>query len=276
MGRKYDGGKTLIEKKKISIIVPIYNVGKYLEKCIASIIAQTYRDLEIILVNDGSTDCSRDICRKFAVIDDRIILLEQKNSGLVQARKSGIEHATGKYIGFVDGDDYIEPNMYEKLYGIMESMDIDIVHSGWIEDLTRKLPEQFIIEGDIGKNVKQYILNPQAGHTISPSVCSKLFRSDIIRRCYAKVPDSQSFGEDWIAFAVCICEGARIGSVKEAFYHYTVRPESLSHVNDVDNYQTALRFCDVMMKIIVDYGIYDSLKEQVNVFCICGKTKRRW
>jgi len=99
----------------ISVIVPIYNAEKYLTECIESIRNQTYKNLQIILVNDGSTDMSLEICESFARIDSRILIINQKNLGVSAARNRGIEAANGEYIGFVDSDDYLDNQMYEKL-----------------------------------------------------------------------------------------------------------------------------------------------------------------
>jgi len=93
---------------KITIIIPVYNTEKYVEKCIESIINQTYKNLEIIIVNDGSTDNSYNICKKYCEIDERIILLTQDNQGLSVARNNALDIATGKYVEFVDSDDWIE------------------------------------------------------------------------------------------------------------------------------------------------------------------------
>ena len=97
----------------ISIIVPVYNVEKYLERCLDSILSQTFSDFELILVNDGSTDHSLEICRSYAEKDERILLIDQENRGLSAARNAGIAVAKGEYLGFVDSDDYIAQNMYE-------------------------------------------------------------------------------------------------------------------------------------------------------------------
>ena len=115
---------------KISIIVPVYNVQKYLDKCIQSIINQTYKNIEIILVNDGSTDNSGIICEKYADIDSRIIYINKQNGGLSSARNSGLDVCCGDYIGFVDSDDYIDPSMYEKMFSFMINEDCDIVECG--------------------------------------------------------------------------------------------------------------------------------------------------
>ncbi|MCD2502361.1 glycosyltransferase [Clostridium sp. NSJ-145] len=112
---------------KISVIVPVYNVEKYLEKCIISILGQTFKDFELILVNDGSTDSSGEICNKYKKIDERIKVIYQKNSGLSAARNAGLEMAKGDYIGFVDSDDYINNNMYETMFKLAQENNADIV-----------------------------------------------------------------------------------------------------------------------------------------------------
>ncbi len=122
--------------KLISIIIPVYNVEKYLEKCILSVINQTYKNIEIILVNDGSPDNSIEICKKYARIDSRIIYIEKENGGLSSARNVGIDVAKGEYIGFVDSDDYISSDMYEKLYDIIssENADMAICNLNWVDE----------------------------------------------------------------------------------------------------------------------------------------------
>lgn len=113
-------------KPCISIIVPVYNVEKYLKKCITSILKQTFRDFELILVDDGSTDCSGKICDDFAKMDSRIFVIHKNNAGLSSARNIGISIARGNYLGFVDSDDYIATDMYEMLYKNLIREDADI------------------------------------------------------------------------------------------------------------------------------------------------------
>lgn len=118
------------DNKLISIIVPVYNMEKYIDKCINSIINQTYKNIEIIIVDDGSTDKSSKMIDKYKKIDKRIKVYHKKNGGLSDARNYGLEKATGEYIGFVDSDDYIENNMYEILYNnlIKYKADISVVN----------------------------------------------------------------------------------------------------------------------------------------------------
>ena len=112
---------------KVSIIVPVYNVANYLEQCLDSIVNQTLYDVEIIIVNDGSTDNSEDICRQYVANDNRVKLINQDNQGLAAARQTGLEAACGEYIGFVDSDDWLELDMYEKMYYAGHNNNADIV-----------------------------------------------------------------------------------------------------------------------------------------------------
>lgn len=115
----------------ISVIVPVYNVEMYLDKCIKSITEQTYKDLEIILVDDGSTDHSLEICKKWASFDDRIIVLHKENGGVSSARNLGLDIASGEYVAFVDSDDWIEPNMYEEMLNNAIDNNADCVFCGY-------------------------------------------------------------------------------------------------------------------------------------------------
>lgn len=114
----------------ISVIVPIYNVEKYLSKCIESIISQTYKNIEIILVDDGSPDNCGIICDKYAQRDARIVVIHKENGGLSSARNAGLDVAKGDFIGFVDSDDWIEPTMYEEMLELMQSKNLDVVECG--------------------------------------------------------------------------------------------------------------------------------------------------
>lgn len=115
----------------ISIIVPVYNSQNYLDRCISSILDQTYTDFELIIVDDGSTDDSLRICMKYAQIDKRVVVISQKNTGAGLARNAGLAIAKGDYIGFVDSDDYISHDMYEKMYQAAITKDADIVQCGY-------------------------------------------------------------------------------------------------------------------------------------------------
>lgn len=133
----------------ISIIIPIYNVEKYLNKCIDSILNQTYSDLEIILVDDGSTDKSSEICEYYKEIDNRIRVIHKKNGGLSEARNVGIDIAKGEYIAFLDSDDWADENLYKRLYQLSQkySSDISMCSFKWVQnekEVLNKIDEEIV------------------------------------------------------------------------------------------------------------------------------------
>lgn len=225
-------------KPLISIIVPVYNIELYIEKCIDSILGQSYQHLEIIIIDDGSTDNSGKICDQRAKVDERIKVYHTKNRGLVAARKLGLEKATGQYIGFVDGDDYVEKNMYENMLMQLIEDGSDYIHSMYINEINNS------IEGHISEqiiNVKteiqkvdffnKHIWGEEVKEFIVPSIWSKLFKSEFIKKCYSLVPNEQSYGEDWICLFVSVMEAEQISFTNNAYYHYIIREGSLSHDN---------------------------------------------
>lgn len=116
---------------KVSVIVPVYNAEKYLRQCLDSVINQTLKDIEIIIINDGSTDGSGEICQEY-LCDSRVSYYRKENEGLAAARDDGMQRASGEYIGFVDSDDWLEPDMYEKMYNAAKNNDSDVVFCNWI------------------------------------------------------------------------------------------------------------------------------------------------
>ena len=122
---------------KISVIIPAYNIEGFLASTLDSVISQTYNDLEIIVVNDGSSDATADVINTYAQKDSRIHAIHKENGGVTSARLRGVAEATGDYIGFVDGDDYIEPQMYEHLIANLKKYDADISHCGYRDGIPK-------------------------------------------------------------------------------------------------------------------------------------------
>ena len=168
-------------KEKISVIIPIYNVEEYLDKCIKSIINQSYRNLEIILVNDGSTDNSLSICNRYKKNDNRIILINKKNGGLSSARNAGMEVATGQYISFIDGDDYIDLDMYESIYKIIELKKPDIVEVGVnyiYKDRVDYMKERELTVNNI--KALEYFLN--RNEIFKAMACNKVYKKEVLKK----------------------------------------------------------------------------------------------
>ena len=166
-----------LDKDKISVIVPVYNVEKYLSKCIDSILSQTYKNLEIILVDDGSPDSSPKICDKYKERDNRIKVIHKKNGGLASARNAGMDIATGKYIGFVDSDDMIAEDMYEVLLENMIKSNAEIAVCYKTDILENLQTGKGIVE-ELNKTqaLKKMVLGIEFGS----HACDKLFKREIL------------------------------------------------------------------------------------------------
>ena len=233
-----DGVKTL-EGPKISIIVPVYKVEPYLRKCLDSIVNQTYENLEIILVDDGSPDSCGAICDEYAARDERIRVIHQPNGGLSAARNRGLEAAAGDYVAFVDSDDWVEPDMYGYLLSGAEQVGADIAVCGIFEELPDRQvcrhwqeAETFDTEGAL----EQLFLRKKYSH----SAWDKLYRRTLFDG--VRFPEGRNF-ED-IATTYRVFEKARtVQLMPEAKYHYLQRPDSImgdgSLRNRVDSYLAA-------------------------------------
>ena len=209
----------------ISIIVPIYNTEAYLEKCINSIINQTYKDLEIILVNDGSPDNSLKICEKYANIDKRIKIIDKENGGLSSARNAGLEIATGKYIGFVDSDDYIENDMFETLYSLIKSEEADISMVSYKEyrnNLVTRITgeDNKIITFNKLEALKKLLINIE----IENYVWNKLFKSELFKEI--RFPDGENY-EDIVTTIKLFGKANKLIYKKTPKYNYIKRNNSI-------------------------------------------------
>ena len=223
----------------ISVIVPIYNVGPYLEKCINSICKQTYANLEIILVDDGSIDESSEICDRYVNQDERIRVVHKMNGGLTSARKAGIREATGKYTTFVDGDDWIEESMYETLHRDAVFYDVPVVLSGMFREndsgVYTTLPATKCGTG-LFENERYENLRNHLRSFLNWSGCNKLFLSDLVSQELNKIDDDLSGIEDDFFSAGCIARANRVFVEEKVFYHGYDRSESETHRRHPDYY----------------------------------------
>lgn len=212
----------------ISIIVPIYNMQKYLRKCLDTLIKQTYDKLEIILVDDGSTDSSGVICDEYLLKDNRIKVIHKENAGVSDARNVGIAIAKGEYIGFVDPDDYIELNMYEKLLYLIKNNNCDIAICGYvIED------ENGNSVRNLDKEIKNIILNSEKAMKLlinngnfGSYPWDKLYKRNLFNNI--KYPIGKIY-EDADTTYKLIHKCKKIIYNSEPLYHYIKRKNSLSH-----------------------------------------------
>lgn len=214
----------------ISIIVPIYNVEKYLDRCINSIINQSYKNIEIILVNDGSTDNSLKICEKYKLIDDRVIIINKKNGGQSEARNFGINVAKGEYISFVDSDDLIHIDMYSILYSAIIKNDSDISICRYKKFNSNNIDR--IIHDSIQKKknvIVKHVNNEYAlskclnTKRITVSAWSKLYKKDIFNEI--KFPYGTEM-EDWAIIVDLMLKCKKVALINKELYYYYYRSNS--------------------------------------------------
>lgn len=224
---------------ELSVIIPVYNGERYLRQCLDSVLRQSIKDMEIICVDDGSTDGSGRILDQYAAMDARIQVIHKKNGGLVQARKTRIQKAQGKYTGYVDSDDWIESEMYEVLWEIAEQYQADLVCSGYIWDKGTPVefydgfPEGLYQNRDLDILREQIFFCESRRETgILPSLCNKLFRTSILKKVQMIVPDGVSNCEDRICTVAYMLKAEKVYILKKAFYHYVFHKESMIHQED--------------------------------------------
>ena len=216
-----------MEKELISVIVPVYNVEQYLPKCIDSIINQTYSNLEIILIDDGSTDKSGRICDCYKEKDERIKVIHKPNGGLSSARNKGLEFAKGDLIGFVDSDDYLELTMYEHLINGMKDSNADISMCNFYYDNNgiKKIANPNTVNCYFEKEIKYHnIYNEYSAVTIH--TWNKLYKKYIFD--YLRFPDGLVF-EDTNILCDILSQTNKIAYISEPLYNYVFRSESIFH-----------------------------------------------
>lgn len=245
----------------ISIIVPVYNLEAYLSRCIESIINQSYRDLQIILVDDGSTDGSGEICDVFAAKDSRITVIHKPNGGVSTARNDGLAVAKGEYVGFVDGDDIIAPEMYSLLLSKAESSHADLTICSYItETVAGEVPkraESFFV-ANMGTQPERflYLYNNYLLNTL----CNKLFRRELIKLGF---PVGVKMGED-LMFILHYMKGCKsICLTNECLYRYILRRSSATASFQPQRVETVIKlygevdsFCKIFDSDNVRYSVY--------------------
>lgn len=224
---------------EISIIVPVYNVEKYLSQCLNSLISQTFSNMEIILINDGSTDSSGKICDYYNRLDNRIITIHQSNQGLSAARNKGLVIATGKYVGFVDADDYIDKNMYKIMHSYMKCFAIDVVACNFYHlyyDNKIKI-DKCNIRNKIISDRKNIIIELLNDKIIRNFVWSKLYKREIFFNLRFSV--NKIYEDILISLPIAM----RINSIlyiQDALYYYRHRDNSISKNKNIERIESAI------------------------------------
>lgn len=218
---------------KISIIVPVYNAELYLDRCISSLVNQKYKNVEIILVNDGSTDNSLSICERWKHQDCRIVVISIKNRGSATARNFGIAKSTGAFIAFVDADDYIKENMYIDLYEKMIKEKADIVCCTDIyQEEDGKVISISYCKNEIIYGKEALLLFFEFG--IPGGACTKLFRAALIKHNNIKFDNDIVHGEDFLFVCKCLSYCKITVLINMPYYHYLKHAESICNTKRTD------------------------------------------
>ncbi|MBE5831481.1 MAG: glycosyltransferase [Butyrivibrio sp.] len=257
----------------VSVIVPIFNAEQSLEKCLTSIQGQTLNDLEIICVNDGSTDGSLDIIREYAVRDNRVVIVDKENGGLVSARKAGLAKASGDYVAFVDSDDWIEPEMYEELLQIAKEYECDVVCGGYFfeGDYISKHVDSVgsgLYKDEGIKTIRELsIMNlKDRGVGIGGSLCTKLFSCKVIKKAYESVFENLTIAEDKVTTLFTMLNAQSVYVVDKAYYHYVKNMGSMVNSGDMDYLMHIQHVWEHFRKAYEHPGFTEQMRIQAEVY----------
>lgn len=252
----------------ISVIIPAYNIAPYLERCIDSILNQTYTNFEILIVNDGSTDETTDLCDKLALRDNRIRVFHKQNGGVSSARNLAIENAKGDMISIIDGDDWVEPTLFEDAVNSMKRNNAQVFMFEYFVDKNDESVKHRVSDSKYG------VLDTETAlvYTISPdnNFCvTKIFDKNLL--CGAKFNENIILGEDTLFICEIVARAKTVFYSDNAYYHYVIRENSaitsafnIRKMTGIDAYQKELELCinsgfkiaeDYARAAIVDLGI---------------------
>lgn len=249
-----------MKSPKASIIIPVYNVEEYLEKCLDSAISQTLQDIEIIVVNDESTDNSLNIIRTYAKKDSRIVVIDQKNRGLGGARNSGIEAARGEYLFFLDSDDYIAPETLETLYHHAKEHDLDMVIFNYTKVDEEGRP---IITTDFGNAIlsKDEAFRKILSLKTSPMACNKLYKKYLFADFNIRYPEKFLHEDINIAYKLG-WHAEKVGFIDKSFYYWLTRTGSITQKFTFDHINDVISSLLQMKQFLQEHNAFDTYKTE--------------
>ena len=252
---------------KVSVIVPVYNVEEYLERCLDSLVNQTLKDIEIIIVNDGSTDGSKEKIQKYINTYKNIVYLEKKNGGLSSARNYGIPYAKGEYIGFVDSDDYVELTMYEKMYNKAIEEKSDIVECDFIWEYPNKKREDI---GKVYSSKKEAIIEARV------VAWNKIIKKDIIEKTKITFPEGLRY-EDIEFFYKIVPYLDKISFVKETLVHYVQGESSIANTQN-ERTGEIFKIWENVLNYYIENNIFNEYRSELEYsytrILLCSSLKR--
>lgn len=260
----------------VSVIVPIYNTKNFLAECIDSILKQTYKNIQIILVDDGSTDGSLEICKAYIEKDERIMFIQNSHSGLVEARKAGVEQAKGEYCIFVDSDDWIAENLLESVMTLIDNGSVDIVNYN-MESVNGKIRNRWkytITDGVYeGKQLEKIYSKmmfdfEKSKPGIIQSLCTKLIKKNILKESIKNVDSRITLGEDAAVVYNAILIAEKMVVTNESYYFYRNHDSSMMASKDIDIFHKIFYFQQYMQKMFSEYDKKYQLEEQLKAYLV--------
>ena len=262
------------KQPKVSIIIPCYNVERYVRECVESVLNQSLRDIEIIIINDGSTDSTGEILREFAKSDSRIVLIEQENGGYGVAVNKGIAKAQGEYIGIVESDDFINPTMYEKLYAKAQETDTEVVKCNFFVYDSKSVTKNHTF------NPKFQDLNLALDSAFNPreefkqiflfhaSVWANLYESKFIKGL--KFFESTKVYQDFPFAMEVLAKTNKMAIIKEPLYHYRMEINQGNSTQFItpERLMQMAQMTDEALKVLLRYGILEQVKEEFFIHAV--------
>ena len=274
----------------ISIIVPVYNVEQYLNRCVTSLVNQTLKDIEIILVDDGSPDCCPQMCDEWAERDSRIKVVHKKNEGLGFARNSGLEIAKGEYVAFVDSDDFVDVTMFGKLLEIAKLDDADIVYCGLLQQNAngslrefRDFDKHVVFREEQTSQVALSFIHKTAicqRKRLFMSVWHSIYKRRIINENNITFYSEREVVSEDLPFQAMMCNKAKVISfIPDCLYNYCYNGESLSHTFKTSKISASCRLREVLLSLYPDSPIgqayvnaefYGRIRSSITALLLCN------
>lgn len=265
----------------ISVIVPVYNTEKYLDECIVSILKQTYKNIELILVDDGSTDRSSEICEKYKELDSRVMVIHTSNRGKIMARREGVLRSNSQYVTFVDSDDFIDEHAYEyAAYDMRAGADIICfgIRRYWENSESINQPLKFLpgiyLVNDIKREIYPYLLWP-SGDNMDPSLCTKLIKRKFLLEQYEKIKALNiDYAEDAVTIYPIIKRINKLVIKQEIYYNHrqNVAAENKYYIRDNSYYDKVYRMYDYLKREFLNVPI---ILEQIDKYYIRAVNYRK-
>lgn len=258
---------------KISVIIPIYNTCKELPRCLESVCSQTYKNLEIICIDDGSSDGSEKILDEFAAKDHRMVVVHQQNHGESNARNEGLKRATGDYVVFVDCDDWIDVQMYQDMIIVMNNEDLDMVAVSWYKEFENQSIEikNLLPVPDVAFDQKQLLgyIYKRDSYRGFAYMWNKMYRKDLLTDDEGEMilfDESLKLGGDVLYLAQAVIKVKKAKYINKAYYHYSQRENSGCHSTDLSKIRDWLLAYELVIELFEKKNISEAIIDYVRRF----------